>query len=164
MRSRSGHSLEGCLDHVIVLSDRHLKRVLSGYLAVAESIWPAVSATETLVTRITIVTAGSSMLRGNRRGPEGMGPITGRGLGYCAGSEQPGFSADALPRGGAGYGRGYGSRSRGWQYRPYPVATYDVTGTGSPLGRGTDLAKEVASLKERIKALAERLAGSEDGD
>lgn len=93
-----------------------------------------------------------------------MGPITGRGLGYCAGSEQPGLLADALPRGAARHGRGYGSRSRGWQYRPYSVTTYDVTGTGAPLGHGTDLAREVASLKERIKALAERLAGSEDGD
>lgn len=59
------------------------------------------------------------MPRGDRRGPEGAGPMTGRGLGYCAGNEQPGFTANAAPQGagrglrnGAGRGPGFG-RGRG---------------------------------------------------
>lgn len=32
------------------------------------------------------------MPRGDRTGPVGMGPMTGRGQGYCAGSQVPGFA------------------------------------------------------------------------
>ncbi|MFP4022031.1 MAG: DUF5320 domain-containing protein [Halanaerobium sp.] len=66
------------------------------------------------------------MPRGDRRGPEGAGPMTGRALGYCAGNDQPGFTADRAPQGaargfrngagrGPGYGRGCG-RGRGLGY------------------------------------------------
>ena len=56
------------------------------------------------------------MPRGDRTGPDGMGPMTGRGLGYCAGYESPGFTK-GVPRGGAGYGRGYGfGHTRGFGY------------------------------------------------
>lgn len=112
------------------------------------------------------------MPRGDRRGPDGMGPMTGRGLGYCAGYEQPGFMADAPPRGGAGYGRGYGfgrrgrmgfgygrGRGRGWGYGYDSVPMYDAPPVEDPGDRGLDLAGELASLKEQIKALAERLEG-----
>jgi len=43
------------------------------------------------------------MPRGDRTGPEGAGPMTGRGLGRCAGYDTPGYM-----NGGAGYGRGAG--------------------------------------------------------
>lgn len=42
---------------------------------------------------------------GDRTGPWGRGPMTGRGAGYCAGYDMPGY---ANPVGGRGYGRGYG--------------------------------------------------------
>jgi len=32
------------------------------------------------------------MPRGDRTGPDGMGQMTGRGLGYCAGYDSPGFT------------------------------------------------------------------------
>lgn len=52
------------------------------------------------------------MPRGDRTGPMGMGPMTGRGAGYCAGYDMPGY-AHPYPRGG--YGRGWGlGRGRGW--------------------------------------------------
>ena len=67
------------------------------------------------------------MPRGDRRGPEGAGPVTGRALGYCAGNNQPGFAADAAPqeagrgyRSGAGRGPGFGhgcGKGRGMGYR-----------------------------------------------
>ncbi len=31
------------------------------------------------------------MPRGDRTGPSGMGPMTGRGMGYCAGFDRPGY-------------------------------------------------------------------------
>ncbi len=54
---------------------------------------------------------------GDRTGPLGMGPMTGRAAGYCAGYSVPGF-ANPVPgrgfgrRGGRGGGRGY----RNWYY------------------------------------------------
>lgn len=47
------------------------------------------------------------MPRGDRTGPEGRGPMTGRGQGYCSGNKEPGFQ-DAGPRRGFGFGFGYG--------------------------------------------------------
>ena len=54
------------------------------------------------------------MPRGDRTGPFGMGPMTGRGLGYCAGFGMPGF-ANFAPGWGVGpwFGRGGG---RGWRH------------------------------------------------
>ncbi|MGM0603337.1 MAG: DUF5320 domain-containing protein [Bacillota bacterium] len=48
------------------------------------------------------------MPRGDRTGPEGMGPMTGRAMGYCAGSESPGFVSGTPAYAGRGYGRGFG--------------------------------------------------------
>ena len=47
------------------------------------------------------------MPRGDRMGPNRMGPMTGRGLGYCNGYESPGYTK-GVPRGGAGFGAGFG--------------------------------------------------------
>ena len=49
---------------------------------------------------------------GNRTGPTGQGPQTGRGLGYCGGYQAPG-SATAGGRGLGGRGRGRGGGGRG---------------------------------------------------
>jgi hypothetical protein len=48
------------------------------------------------------------MPRGDRTGPEGEGPLTGRQAGFCAGNDRPGY-AEPGP-GYAGYGRGFGGR------------------------------------------------------
>jgi len=56
------------------------------------------------------------MPRGDRTGPDGMGAMTGRGLGYCAGYDSPGYTK-GVPRGGGGFGagrgRGFGGGFRG---------------------------------------------------
>ena len=52
------------------------------------------------------------MPRGDGTGPAGMGPMTGRAAGYCAGYPVPGFMN---PVGGGGFwgrGRGMGRRRR----------------------------------------------------
>jgi hypothetical protein len=49
----------------------------------------------------------NAMPRGDRTGPAGMGPTTGRGWGYCAGYDALGYASLA-----PGFGRG---RSRGWR-------------------------------------------------
>ncbi len=49
---------------------------------------------------------------GDRTGPNGLGPMTGRGAGYCAGYSTPGYANPVGSRGfygrGAGFGRGGG--------------------------------------------------------
>ena len=72
------------------------------------------------------------MPRGNGTGPMGMGPMTGRAAGYCAGQGVPGY---ANPYGGRGLGMawgrgggpgmgmawGRGGGGRGWNFSPAPV-------------------------------------------
>jgi len=74
------------------------------------------------------------MPRGDGTGPAGMGPMTGRAAGYCAGYPVPGYMNPAPGYGfgrglGRGFGRGLGFRgSRGWGGywgAPYGVATYN---------------------------------------
>jgi len=78
---------------------------------------------------------------GDRSGPAGMGPMTGRAAGFCAGYPTPGYMnpyGGRYPYGGFGMGRGWGrgfgrgmgfGRGRGWgrgygygYYNPYPSA------------------------------------------
>jgi hypothetical protein len=49
---------------------------------------------------------------GDGTGPRGMGSMTGRRAGYCAGYAMPGY-ANPVFGGGRGFGRGFG-RGRGW--------------------------------------------------
>ena len=68
------------------------------------------------------------MPRGDGTGPAGMGSMTGRAAGYCAGYSAPGFVNPIPGRGYFGYGRGIGL-GRGWFGRgfgrgQYPYAPY----------------------------------------
>jgi hypothetical protein len=51
---------------------------------------------------------------GDGTGPVGMGPMTGRGAGYCAGYPTPGYMSPVGGRGfwGRGRGGGWGRRNR----------------------------------------------------
>ena len=53
------------------------------------------------------------MPAGDGTGPRGMGPMTGRGAGHCAGYDMPGY-ANPTPRRGFGLGWGRGWRRRNW--------------------------------------------------
>jgi len=52
------------------------------------------------------------MAFGDRTGPNGAGPMTGRGAGFCAGYDRPGYANPAGGRYGRGFARG-GGRGRG---------------------------------------------------
>lgn len=105
------------------------------------------------------------MPAGDRTGPLGYGPRTGRGLGFCAGFHAPGFE---YPGPGMGFGRGYGlgsgfgrgmgmGRGRGfWRprfglfgYYPYAPAAW----TPYPPGREG----EAAWLEGQAQALEQEL-------
>ena len=97
------------------------------------------------------------MPRGDRRGPDGIGPMTGRGLGYCNRYNDPGYTKQA-PRGGMGFGRGFGQgagygRRFSWRANaPYaPAAAYE------PQDELQALKNEAKQMKESLDAVSERI-------
>jgi len=59
------------------------------------------------------------MPRGDGTGPGGMGPMTGRAAGYCAGYNVPGYMnpyGGRYPRAGVGFFGGFGRGRRNWYY------------------------------------------------
>ena len=98
------------------------------------------------------------MPRGDRTGPDGYGPRTGRGLGFCNGYGNPGYMTPGgrgmgLGRGygrGYGYGRGMGWRSA-WQGRAVNPSYY-----GAPVPR-MSVEDEKAELKAYMKGLSSEL-------
>jgi hypothetical protein len=56
---------------------------------------------------------------GDRTGPMGLGPMTGRGTGYCVGYPVPGYANPWVPGWGRGrgwWGKGRGFWGRGWGF------------------------------------------------
>jgi len=96
------------------------------------------------------------MPAGDGTGPLGLGSMTGRGYGRCAGYDAPGFATPFggrryLGRGGAGrgYGRGYGCTAA----YPTRVPLYGVVPDEK-----TVLAAQVKAREDELKALKERIA------
>jgi hypothetical protein len=122
------------------------------------------------------------MPAGDRTGPLGGGPRTGRGFGYCSGYSAPGYMSPGpgmgLGRGfgrglgpGRGYGRGMGmGRGRRfrhpgawgfWGYPSPPVAPYGYpAGAGAvpPVDEEAALADEAKFLEDELARIRERLA------
>ena len=100
------------------------------------------------------------MPRGDGTGPRGEGPRTGRGLGYCAGYDTPGFAKGA-PRGGGGFRRGRGVRGcapRNWTRRaapPRPTASRQVNLTEEQEREMLEQEKE--ALENEVDALQKEL-------
>jgi len=68
---------------------------------------------------------------GDGTGPAGMGPMTGRAAGYCAGYPVPGFMNPVPGRGFGGWGRGRGN----WPYAAgLPVQPRGVIGSPAFMG------------------------------
>ncbi len=81
------------------------------------------------------------MPRGDRTGPTGMGPMTGRTVGFCAGYPGPGYMNRIGGRGFGGRGRGFWGRGggRGWRNRFYATGLpgWARTGYGLPAWGGS---------------------------
>jgi hypothetical protein len=106
------------------------------------------------------------MPRGDGTGPAGMGPMTGRAGGYCAGYAMPGFE-NQYPGGGrrvgAGAARGGFGRGRGYRNMYFatglPVwARYDPYASAGPVPYETDYhaEDEISALKEQAQILKEQ--------
>jgi hypothetical protein len=74
---------------------------------------------------------------GDGTGPQGLGPMTGRAAGYCAGYQEAGY-ANPVPRGGfRSYNRQYDAQPVPRIGRRYPMGiARGGIGLGLGLGRG----------------------------
>ncbi|MDY7078744.1 MAG: DUF5320 domain-containing protein [Chloroflexota bacterium] len=123
------------------------------------------------------------MPAGDGTGPAGMGPMTGRRAGYCAGHDAPGY---ANPMPGRDFGMGWGrgrawggrwGRGRGWRHRYYatgvpgwvrfgyapawgasPAAPYGPYAAPPTTEQETEFLKAQAEgLKEQLDAISQRI-------
>jgi hypothetical protein len=99
------------------------------------------------------------MPRGDRTGPRGEGPKTGRGAGYCSGSNMPGFANSNL----RGFGRGFAGRGFAWRARELPVNSESEILLQPSLEDKTEkqekqfLEQELGNLKQEMKDIEKRL-------
>jgi len=104
------------------------------------------------------------MPSGDRTGPDGLGPQTGRALGYCSGYDSPGFTRGMpLGRGygrgwGRGFGRGRGFRRRAYYPEPYyEPAPYYRRQEIKPEEEKTYLENILKNLEEEIKTVKQKI-------
>ena len=102
------------------------------------------------------------MPAGDGTGPQGLGPMTGRGMGYCTGYATPGYA-------NAGFGRGRGRGFRGMYYMtglpgwarygayPYGYMPYAFPGTVPEADEKEFLQKQADYLENQLKELRKRL-------
>ena len=114
---------------------------------------------------------------GDRTGPMGAGAMTGRGAGFCAGYNTPGYMnpgagrGAGFGRGGGGFGRGFGHGGGGrgyrWRYYATGVPGWASEGYVHPAGFGSwgpgverNMAPvdELKFLKNQVKLYQEQLA------
>lgn len=97
------------------------------------------------------------MPRGDGTGPRGMGPMTGRGAGFCAGFVAPGYINPGMNY-GMGYGMGYG-RGRGFRRQLYytGVPAWDPTGYSAYSGAFKPSEDEKEYLSSQVEVLENQL-------
>ena len=106
------------------------------------------------------------MPRGDKTGPNGAGPMTGRAAGYCVGYTSPGYMNPRRGYGrgsGRGWGRGYGRGwRRGWQVYPPPAIVQPAyPQTYPPVTQQQTPDQEVAALENYHKDLVAEKADLE---
>jgi len=114
---------------------------------------------------------------GDGTGPGGMGPMTGRAAGFCAGYPVPGYANPVGGRGmGMGWGRGGGfgrGRGFGWGRAGYGLPAYGAAVNpyayggavnpyaygGTPFTPGLTAQQELDGLKGQAEYLEDSLDG-----
>ena len=110
---------------------------------------------------------------GDRTGPLGMGPMTGRAGGYCTGFQMPGF-ANSMDRygfgmrGGRGGGRGhrhrfYATGLTGWQRGmprfPFPGYYPGPLPSKAPFNPAITREQEADMLKSQVEEMEDTISG-----
>ncbi|MBN2388572.1 MAG: DUF5320 domain-containing protein [Anaerolineales bacterium] len=88
---------------------------------------------------------------GDRTGPLGAGPRTGRGMGYCSGYDRPGFTSPA-----PGFRLGRGGRGRGWQNR-FTAGSIPAWTQPTAEQEAADLKAQADWLKSQLDAIQKRI-------
>lgn len=126
---------------------------------------------------------------GDKTGPRGLGAMTGRGMGYCAGYNVPGYmnpGVNPRARGAFGFGRGmgmgmgrgnrwgfYATGQPGWARGYYPGGYFGPGYAASTTvsrademqylkGQAEMLTKELEAIKSRIDELNAAESGREN--
>jgi len=114
------------------------------------------------------------MPRGDRTGPAGYGPMSGRGAGYCAGFGVPGYMNPA-PGGGRGaWGAGMGRGGRGYRHMFWatglpgwqrgamglPPAPYGYAGPAPQYEPSPE--QELEGLRDQLKFMEEGLRRTQE--
>jgi len=115
------------------------------------------------------------MPSGDGTGPAGMGPMTGRAAGYCAGYSVPGYMNPVAGRGfgafGRGRGGGWGRRNgfyatglTGWQRAGMGMGAYGAppaypTPYAAPFGPAATNEQELDALKGQAEYFEDALVG-----
>ena len=108
------------------------------------------------------------MPRGDRTGPMGMGPMTGRGAGYCNGFAEPGYTNPVgFARGfGCGFGRGRGHRNMfratgmpSWARYGYPVSAGPIEAS---FDEKTLLTNQAEFLENQLQQVKKRLSSLDE--
>jgi len=89
------------------------------------------------------------MPRGDGTGPNGMGPMTGRGAGLCAGFDSSGFV-------NGGFARGFG-RGRGFAWRARAVPVQQVQPVITKEQEKNILEADLEDMKAEMKTVEKRL-------
>lgn len=106
------------------------------------------------------------MSGGDQTGPLGTGPMTGKGAGFCAGFNAPGY-ANPMPRGGFGGGFGQGRAflggGRGWRrmFRATGLPGWMRFGLGGtqPVPDAKEVLRNQAQyLENQLQQVKERLS------
>ena len=98
---------------------------------------------------------------GDRTGPAGMGPMTGRAAGFCAGYSVPGYMNPVGGRGywgggrgggfgrGRGFGRGFGWARAGYGWPAWGGAVNPYAYGGAPFAQAPTPENELTGLKQQ---------------
>ena len=99
------------------------------------------------------------MPQGDRTGPMGQGPMTGRAMGFCTGYDSPGFTkgfGEGMGRAkgrGFGFGRGHGFHG-GWGFgRSHNLGLPSAGYSGSPRSEPLSKADEIKMLKAQVHTI-----------
>jgi hypothetical protein len=109
---------------------------------------------------------------GDKTGPLGLGPMSGRAAGYCAGYEVPGFANPVLGRGFGGRQRcgrgGHGRRNRfyaggmtGWQRSALGQPSFipNAAAQSAPFTPASTQGQQIKALKNQAAYFEDALAG-----
>jgi len=105
---------------------------------------------------------------GDGTGPEGLGPQTGRGIGYCTGNVVPGFQNTTVPRLGLGRAsfRGRGGRFRNlyngtgltrWQQNATSTTTIGTQQTITKTQQLDALKKQAELIKNELDNITRQI-------